>query len=548
MNAMKTITRVTVQILLFVLIVFTVIMSFYACQKIEDPSRGAKLIVNYDVLKTNINVRFFDAATGQRIGAEDGQQVSVVIAGESASAVIDMSGVSGKTYNSGGGYLTLYLNPNVEFHPSAENPIRFTLVGQLEGYLQASRSMVISEEGNYFVDIPMVQSQLPPEGVVIMKGTELGKVYHGEVIEAVLLETNNKEASVFIPEGTIIKDEKDRLLNGNLSIEITYFDNLNDHSLAAFPGGLMSGLQKDGVTKDGVFYSAGFVSIKVSDKNGRIAKTFEGQALQLTLVVPDQTYNPNTSTNVNSGDGLSVFSFDPSIGSWNFEQSSNITLSDDGLVVSAQLNHLSYWNFGWFFGNNCDMGVELLFTGDKSGCECVNVKGIMRKSEDDTFLRFVNLEACNGEPVTITNAPADLPVYIEWENTDCSNYYVDPASNPLHISNMCGSSQYQIPMLNESGQTTIIAIEITARCSEYPDIEVRPTFGFWFREADGVCWRWAFMTNGIADICDVEIGKNYVIGAYYENQWNEWEVTVQQSKYVVLDMALPDGVCETLFN
>lgn len=548
MNAMKTITRITVQILLFLLIAFTLIMSFHACQKIENPTKGVKLIVNYDILKTNINVRFFDAATGESIGMSDGENVDVNITGESASAVIDIAGESGKTYKSGGGYMTLYLNPNVEFHPSPDNPVRFTLVAQHEGYLQASRSMTITEEGDYFVDIPMIKSELPPEGVVIVKETEIGVVIQGEIKEDISLETENSEVLVFIPEGTVIKDENGNTLNGYLNIEITHFDNTNDHALSAFPGGLLSSLQKDGKTEKGVFYTAGFVAIEITDKVGKIAKTFEGNPFSLQLKVPEQTYNPLTSTYVNSGDGLAAHSFDPDEGLWNFEQQLNLDLTENGLVVNAQLNHLSYWNFGWFFGNTCDMGVDLLFTGNQSGCECVNVKGIMRKSEDDTFLRFVNMEVCKDEPVTIQNAPEGLPVYIEWENSDCSSFYIDPASNPLYINNMCDNQQYDVPLMNGSNQTTAVSIEITARCASYPDVEVNPTFGFWFREADATCWRYAFMYNGKADICDVEIGGDYVIGAYYENNWNEWQVTVTGSEYALINMELPDGVCNTLFD
>lgn len=548
MNAMKTFTRITVQILLFVLIAFTVVMSFYACQKIEDPTRGVKLILNYDLLKTNINVRFYDAATGLRIGAEDGKQVSVSISGETSSAVIDMAGESGKTYKSGGGYMTLYLNPNVEYQPDIDNPIRFTIVAQLDGYLEASRSMVITKEGDYFVEMTMVQSQLPPEGVVIARETEVGTLIQGKVQADISVKTNKNQASVLIQEGTVIKDENGNTLGGSLNVEITYFNNLADQSLAAFPGGLLSGLQKNGNAEDGVFYTAGFLSVEITDNNGRKAKTFEGEPLAISIMVSEQTYNPQTFSNINTGDNVSVFSYDPAAGYWDYEQSSTMQASYSGMEVTAWINHLSYWNFGWFFGNNCDEGVDLLFTGDQSACECVNVKGIMRKSEDDTFLRFVNIEACDGEPVTITNAPANLPVYIEWQDTDCSNYYVDPSSNPLQLNNLCSSEQYSVPMVSENNQTATISIDVTAHCTQYPDVEVHPTFGVWFRELDGICWRWAYMYDGKADICDVEMGKDYVIGAYFNNTWNEWDVTVSQTEYVVLDMKLPDDVCSTMFN
>lgn len=547
MNAMKTITRVLVQILMILLIAFTVIMSFYACQKIEDPTRGVKLIVNYDLLKTNINIRFFDAATGERIGADDASQVSVKITGESASAVVDMAGESGKTYKSGGGYMTLYLNPNIEYRPSLENPIRFTIVSDIDGYLETGKRMVIAEEGDYFVDIAMVKREMPPEGVVIAKATEQGKIVQGEVKEDISFETENGEATVFIPEGTYIYDEKGIPLNDYLNIEISYFNNLKDKSLAVFPGGLLSSVQKDGTVHEGVFYTAGFASVVITDKKGKIAASIEGTPLQLKLNVQEQTYNPQTLANVNHDDGLSVYSFNPASGVWNYEQSSSIETDENGLEVTAQLNHLSYWNFGWFFSNSCSKGTELLFTGDTSFA-CAQVKGIMRKTEDNTFLGYVNLQACNGDPVYLTNAPADLSVYIDWDESNCSDYYVEPASNPLIIDNLCSNEQFQVPIISQIGQKVTVSIDMVAYCADYPDVEVHPTFGVWYREAEGLCWKWALMSNGKADIPDMEIGKNYIIGAYYDDTWNEWEVNVTHDDYALLDMQLPENICDMLLK
>ena len=55
--------------------------------KVKNPLEGAKLIINYDILKTYINVQFEDAATGNLIGFEGNDQVRVTIYGEDADAV-----------------------------------------------------------------------------------------------------------------------------------------------------------------------------------------------------------------------------------------------------------------------------------------------------------------------------------------------------------------------------------------------------------------------------------------------------------------------------
>lgn len=547
MNLMKVVTRITVQLLMIILIAFTVVMSFTACQKIEDPTRGVKLIVNYDILKTNISVRFYDASNGETIGMSGENQVSVQITGESASAVIDMTGESGKTYKSGGGFMTLFLNPNVEYTPSVENPIRFTIVATLDGYKPASQNVVISAEGEYFVEIAMVNESSPPEGMESVKEDELGSLVEGQLKQDVEVDLNTT-ASLLIPEGTIIKDDQGNFLRGYLNIEISYFDNLTDNTLAAFPGGLVTSLNNNGVVSDGVFYSAGYLEIVVTDKRGKRASTFEGNPVQLKMKLNQNTFNPETSSVVTDGDQMSVFSYHPLDGEWKYEQQTSATDENGNLYVMASLEHLSYWNFGWFSENSCDEGIELLFTGDQSGCECVNVQGVIRKSEDNTFLRYINIQACGDEPVTITNAPSGLPVYIEWETTDCNSYYVDPASNPLYINDLCASEQYTVNMLNESVQTTVVSVRVSARCVDYPDVVVHPSIGVWFRKSDSMCWRWSFMSNGEAEICDIELGQEYIIGAYYDNTWNEWPVVVNQSDYVMLDMELPESVCNTIFD
>ncbi|PLX08073.1 MAG: hypothetical protein C0598_12470 [Marinilabiliales bacterium] len=525
-----------------------VILIFADACKVKNPLEGAKLILNYDILNTYINVQFQDAATGNLIGFNDNTQVRVIVTGDGSEAVLDNTGVQKDEYKSSNGFMGLALNPNTEFVPSNTNPIKFTLVAKLDGYISTSQSMTITEEGTYNVKIVMTDISNPPNGVIVQEEKGVGNLEAGSgtVQEEIGIKTQGDELEIIIPEGTVIKDGNGNPLGGSLDITLVYFDNLLDESLAAFPGGLMTRVNQNGETLDGAFFSAGFAAIEITDENGVSAETFEENPVLLNMGIQAPTYNPETQASIAAGDQLPVYSYNTDNGEWTLEQTVTVESgSRSDFMATAELTHLSYWNFDWFWSFYCTYGVQFKFVGDYAGCGCAEVSGIMRKQADNTFFSYIYFYACDGQLNPTYYAPADMPVYIDWIDNGCSGIVVQ--EDMTYIDNLCSTDIIEVTLTTNGANRTNITVDASAYCVSNPDVEIRPTYGAYFRPVDSYCWRWSFMYNGYVEICDVEIGKEYVIGTYFNGEWYETNYTVQSADIFLWDIQLPSEACEQIF-
>lgn len=531
------------------LLIVLIISGLNSCEKSKDVLEGIKVTIDWDVIWSKLNFIFKDANTGALIGGDNYQQVTVRVSGESKDAIIDISGIQKEYYQSSNGFMTLGLNPNVDSGSLLSNPARFNIIAHADGFMPMSQNLTISEQGTYNITVFMASVENPPEGVSIKTSENIGMVNDGFLQEEITLKTSGEEACIIIPAGLKIVDEHGENLEGSLDIRLAYYDNKNDGSLATFPGGLISRLEKYGAVGDGTFFPAGLVSIEIFDQSGKKARYFEQQALQLVLSIPSGTYNPETQSEVKAGDEIPVQSYDPESGIWKYHQTTNVSVGKRGdLEVSTWISHLSWWSFDWFEGNYCDTGVELIFKGDFGECNQITIDGIIRKKVDGTFLRYISLNVSEDSTIHITNAPNGLPVYIEWLLTqNCSDCFTDPAFNPLYIDDLCAFNTYEVPLVCFKPGTTSVTIDVTGYCSENPDLIIRPSSGIWFRPIDTFCWRYSTMENGYAAICDVERGSTYVLGTYFDNIWYEWQITIQEQEIYPLELDFTDKICSELF-
>ena len=514
--------------------------------KLKNPVDGVNLIINYDLIQTYINIQFVDASTGDLIGQSDNTQVKVIITGLNADAVLDNTGISKNEFYSTNGFLGLGLNPNSEYVPTVSNPIKFTVVATLNGYISTSKTFTIGKEGTYNDKIVMTNISNPPDGVIVKEEKSIGNLLSGIVQEEISVETQGGEVSIKIPGGTVIKDGSGNPLTGSLDITLVYFSNLEDASLAAFPGGLMTQVNQNGEIRDGAFFSAGFLAIEITDQGGSKAELFEENTVELSMGIDGRTYNPETAGQITTGDELPLYSYQPETGEWTFEQNVNIEAgARSDFNVSAQITHLSYWNFDWFWSEYCYEGLKILFVGDYGDCGCTQQVGIMRKKADDTFFSYMYLWACQGEYIHTYYAPANMPVYIEWIDETCSNIVVE--EHFTDIEDLCSTDVLEINLIANTANTTTVTVDVMGRCASNPEVEIRPTYGAWFRPVDDYCWRWATMYNGYAEICDLEIGKEYVFGTYFNGEWYEHTELIIQESYLFWEIDLPEEFCDVIF-
>ncbi|MCF8236201.1 MAG: hypothetical protein K9G67_14610 [Bacteroidales bacterium] len=520
------------------------LLTIASCKKLKNPTDGVQVIINYDLIETNFSVKFIDAATGELIGQNGDKKVNIKIGGQHADAVIDVSGLQKPEYESSNGFVELALNPNTD--PSQQNPVKFTIVASADGYLSTSKFIEIGGRDRLMFEMRMVDVDNPPNGVSRIIDNSGEADPEGRIVSDITVNTPNGNASLRIPSGTILKSESGELLTGGIEIQLTHFSNMEDGSLQSFPGGLNTNVeQADGSYERALFFSAGFVALEIMDETGTLADTVLVNPLELTMQVPEQTFNPNSEGGVSAGDTIPVWSYNENTGEWNYEATDVInTGSRESYQVTTEMWHLSWWNWDWPWWWVCYEGLIIHFESDEYYCPCYWWNVQVRNPFNNTLMWNTYMYACQNDPVHLWNAPGGLPVNMYFSD-QCGN--VNTELDFYYEENLCAADELWIYFYaEEMGQT--VEVDISAYCASNPDYIIRPTLSYWVREANDWCFRWFELVNGHGELCGVELGETYVIGIYLDGKWYEHTFTIDQSYYVEHGIELPPEVCSEVFG
>ncbi len=525
-------------------------MMAYSCQKAIDATENAKVIINYDLIETIIDIQLVDAHTGKLIGQEGDKTVTISITGPDHEGVVDITGYqpSDMTFQSHHGFVALGLVPDAAYKPTADDPVVFNITARTSGYIKTSQTVTLISTGRSMLKIDMVSTTNPPQGVDIAEENNVVQLVNGTVQNSVQVNTPDGKAQLEIPEGLVMYDAGGTPLSGSISVSVAHFDNTVEEAMTAFPGGMITGVSfQDGSAGDGMFFSAGLLAIEITDDNGRNATTFENGSLLVTAAVGDQTYNPETGSTVADGDEIPVWSYNENTGQWTEEGMATIVGNRSGFEVSTEVSHLSYYNFDWFVGNVCYQAATFIFTANVPICDCFTLSGVMRRQVDNSFVQNVYMWVCDGEPVYTAYAPQGIPVFIEWNEYAYSGVQVSAAHQPTFIPDLCTNVPIEIDLVT-TGATDVLEIEVEVYCAANPNVIIRPSFSVWYCLSGTYNWQLASMTNGEATICDIQIGADYDVGIYYQNNWYQTTVTVDQSSYQLIDFELPADVCSEVFG
>lgn len=279
--------------------------------------------------------------------------VNISFNGSSAQLAREGLGITDKKVINDGKLEFKMLAPSI-------SSIDFTVVVFADGYISNSIRVNNISGKSHFFTLKLVKIDKVPEGVSVVqqKLTTVDPVTNKTVAESVI-KTDKSEsvtttATVILPAGTVIKDSTGTPLSGELSSTVGYFSPEKEEAIAAFPGGLnVNVLREDGGTNDGFFVTGGFISIDIIDENGRVAKTFEGNNLQISMEIPDGLMNPETGEPVKKGDVIPLSSYNKETGEWKEEtrvtrSNRGVLKQNDSLLLSFEAPHLSYWNIDWF--------------------------------------------------------------------------------------------------------------------------------------------------------------------------------------------------------
>lgn len=513
----------------------------FSCKKVSDPNEGSDLVINYDLLETTITLRFVDAASGEFI--PDNANLEVKPMGGQAAAVLDISGRSKEAYQGKMGVVELALKPG--HGPASGTAFSLQLYIRASGYFSTGFSEVLTEKGPHIYEIRLMKRVDLPEGA--SRGT--GESYsdgQGRVTQSTDVSVSNNMASLLVPEGAVLKGPGNSPLIGNLNINIYHFSNLEDVCLQSFPGTLKAFASlPDGENRQVMLFPAGHVFMSINDQNGMFAKTIEGKPLMLSMNVPPETYKGAGNSQIEDGDMVPVWHFNEQEANWSLEFADTISqFFTGGYRINSAISSLSWWSFAWYEDNLCQNGLRLDFSDNEIPCDCYWVKLEARNTHNQGFLWQEYRRFCKGQPLSVKNVPAVLPVdlYISGmcgELSTTEDFY--------GITNLC--SQYLLDVeWNQHETFSAFQLELTAYCNQNEAVKIKPGFGVWYRKTDDFCWQWSAMKSGKAELCHMQPGVDYQIGFYYDGNWEEFRVVPQYGNYIYHDFTLTAEVCSEVFG
>jgi hypothetical protein len=509
--------------------------------------------VNYESFTTTYDFVFLDAKSGNLIGETSNLSVSVEFKGPDAGLIRDISGANSTNYKSDKGFLSIGIKTDAKL-PSAANPLQFVMVANVNGYITTSLPVTIYDTIQGSMEILLVNLSDPPPGISIVESNSL-VINNGTVSSTVNLSTplvNNltTKATLIIPQGAVLKDKAGALLSGTANIRLLYGDGSNT-SDGVFPGGgLTTKVSIDNVTSDGMFFSAGFIDLEITDQSGKKAAFIENNPLNVQLEIPANAYNPETETSVIAGDIIPIWSYNMDEGQWIFEFNDTTKVVNERLIIESQLSHLTPWNV------------------DKRIPMCINVNGypiISFKSSTLTSNNSVTFEIdvfrqSDGAwldrfgtfTVNKFDGSVKLPLWYGY-TIPVALSAVERYSNEFLggqlINNTCAPGNYDLFLTKGTGpaleNSTLMHVSVSGKCGS---VTVKPSFGFYYRRAlpTRSAMMHGCMRKGEA-VVSVFPNSTYEGWAYFNGKTSYYQVQILQpdhSYYQAIDVILPAEFCK----
>lgn len=236
------------------------------------------IVVQLEPINTTVSGMLVDAASGELITRE----ATLRFSGRDAGTVVDLYSDQLSEQRIRGGLTSFGIANSAE--PSADAPVQFTVSAQVDGYETASEVVRVRQTGDgaQFV-LRLVNKTRPPQGVTTQQATastdDSGAVAETTEAAAVDAETG-ASATVSVPAGSVFTDESGAPLTGELTTEVTYYNNTSEAALNAVPGDF------EDADSGEPLVMMGMTSVSVTDGQGRKAQRSQGtDAVRLTFDV-----------------------------------------------------------------------------------------------------------------------------------------------------------------------------------------------------------------------------------------------------------------------
>jgi len=487
----------------------------YACKK---PTEGVKIIVNSNVLFPAPTVIKF--ANADSTSANKLTNFAVTISGPGAQYVQMASG--GTNFQASNGIMSIALTKDA--HPSATNPISFTVSATLANFAPILQNITITEDKLSVYSVKALEYAKPADGTTVL--TQNISLNSGSV--PVTYATSTSKTSTMTEQATLTFDSGTKMQDANgadiaassVNLNIVQYGTNSAASLKALPGGVTTStaINSNNAAISGTvnFVTAGLLQMNL-DAGGVAVKKFS-KPVGITIELNSNMTNFATGKPLKVGDVLPYWSMNETTGQWKSEGNTTVVLNANGkLSAPIQISHLSCWSVGWSWGATGAYGTcanSLKVTINTSD---PNFKGgpynVSLQTPDGTYLGGVQgVTISNGNVITLTSVPSIAQAKIVVSGG------IPSISVQSAVFDPCGAGAVAITV-PVSANTVNVAVDIIGLCNG-KDLTILPSATFELYQKTGSTYTDAGtlqLTNG-KGTTGLQVGQLYYLTTTYNGK------------------------------
>jgi hypothetical protein len=531
---MKSIISITKVVLLSAAAIVAVSIS--GCKK---PTEGVKILINSNSLFPSPTVIKFanaDSTSVNKLG-----NFAVTISGPGAKYVQMASG--GVNFQASNGILSIALTKDA--HPSATNPISFTVAASLNNFAPMLQNITITEDKLSVYTIKALEYAKPAEGTTVLAqntGLNAGTLPSTYAITTPKTSTMTEQATVTFDGGTQMQDANGTAIpGGNLNLNVVQYGTNSSVSLQALPGGTSTNtaVKADGTPISGSvnFVTAGLLQMNL-DAGGIAVKRFS-KPVSVSIEINSNLTNFATGKPIKAGDVIPYWSLNETTGEWKSEGNTTVIVNGKGkLSAPMQISHLSCWSVGWSWGavgsySTCSSSLNVTInTSDpafKGGPYNVSLQ-----TPDGTYLGGVQgVTISNGNVVTLTSVPniAQAKIVVS------GGIPYTSVQSDLFAPCGAGSISINVPV---SSNTVNVSVDVIGLCNG-KDLTILPSATFELYQQTGSTYTDAGtlqLTNG-KGTTGLQVGHMYYLTTTYNGKdYTTDAFSVSKSNFTVPSSAL----------
>lgn len=328
---------------------------FCSCKK---PMDGVNINVNTESLKSPMMLKFVNA---KLMATNQPKNFNITIGGQNPGFVFAGDGTKATKVNNG--ILELALDKSA--NPTPSNPIKFTVTANAPGFAPTTTNIIVTDvDKPEVIVINLAEYANMPSGTSLSNSTKT--ISNGTATTELVLTTPTsagmtEKTKITIPTGTSFLDADGKVIIANkLTAKVIHYGTTSEESLSAFPGGFYAdnAIGADGLPiNGGVFFkTAGFLAIDLVAGDKEV-KGFT-KPVDIEMEIENTLINPTTGLQVKENETIPLWSLNNETGQWRNEGTASFVKNSVGkLIAKAQISHLSYWNFDWYWGS-CNGGAN----------------------------------------------------------------------------------------------------------------------------------------------------------------------------------------------